>query len=117
MRQTYAQRGQLAWDELGIYLGSAWDLLRSWERTRRFSGRRGVNHAGHPDLHLWVAPAVVHDHPVRTMVQDLQMHGQCRELALDYLPEVEVIAYLTHRFGGTALPEEFARFLHRRTTP
>jgi DNA-binding winged helix-turn-helix (wHTH) protein/tetratricopeptide (TPR) repeat protein len=60
--------------------------------------------------------ALVHAHPVRTVVQDLQLHGHGQEVALDYLPEGAVVAYLTHRFGSAALPAGLARYLHQRTT-
>ena len=60
--------------------------------------------------------AAVRAHPVRTVVQELQMHNDAQELALGYLQESAIVSYLTQRFGRAALPEGFARFLHQRTT-
>jgi DNA-binding winged helix-turn-helix (wHTH) protein/tetratricopeptide (TPR) repeat protein len=53
-------------------------------------------------------------HPIRTVHQDLQIHGQCTELALDRLTRTEVEHYLALRFDSTdlahGLPERvFAR--------
>src|SRR5499426_433390 len=42
---------------------------------------------------------MVHAHPLRTVLTELQQHGQCVELDLDYLSDVEVTAYLRQRFG------------------
>ena len=60
--------------------------------------------------------AVVHAHPVRSVAQDLLLHGQGAELAVDYLLEVEVAAYLVRRFGVEAVPDVLARMLHQRTS-
>jgi predicted ATPase/DNA-binding winged helix-turn-helix (wHTH) protein len=60
--------------------------------------------------------ALVRTHPVRMVTQDLQMRGQCVELVLEYLSEVEVAAYLTQRFVHTPLLPELACVLHQRTT-
>ena len=59
--------------------------------------------------------AIVQAHPLRTVLTELQQHGQCVELALDYLSEAEVAAYLGQRFGGTRLAADLARVLHQRT--
>ena len=59
--------------------------------------------------------AMVHDHPLRAVLTELRQHGQCVELALDYLSEAEVTAYLAQRFGSTRLAAELARVLHQRT--
>jgi predicted ATPase len=59
--------------------------------------------------------AVVKAHPLRTVLTELQQHGQCGELALDYLSDVEVTAYLRQRFGGARLAADLARVLHQRT--
>jgi predicted ATPase len=47
--------------------------------------------------------AMVQAHPLRTVLAELQQHGQCAELVLDYLSEGEVAAYLRQRFGDTGL--------------
>jgi DNA-binding winged helix-turn-helix (wHTH) protein/tetratricopeptide (TPR) repeat protein len=59
--------------------------------------------------------AMVHAHPLRAVLTELQQHGQCVELALDYLSEVEVTAYLSQRFGNPGLAADLARVLHQRT--
>ncbi|MGH8066340.1 MAG: AAA family ATPase, partial [Candidatus Entotheonellia bacterium] len=60
--------------------------------------------------------AVVQAHPLRTILTELRQHGQCVELALDYLSEADVAAYLGHRFEDPRLAANLARVLHRRTT-
>ena len=59
--------------------------------------------------------AIVHAHPLRTVLTELGQHGQCMELVLDYLSEAEVAAYLRQRFGGARLAADLAPVLHRRT--
>ena len=59
--------------------------------------------------------AIVHTHPLRTVLTELRQHGQCVELALDYLFEIAVTAYLCQRFGGTRLATALGRVLHQRT--
>src|SRR5262247_278332 len=58
---------------------------------------------------------LVRAHPVRTVVQELQRHGQCAELPLASLPAAGVAAYLAARFAGRPLPEGLARLIQRRT--
>jgi predicted ATPase len=58
---------------------------------------------------------LVRAHPVRTVMQELQRHGQCAELPLTYLTEAGVAAYLAVRYAGRPLPEGLARLVHRRT--
>jgi predicted ATPase/DNA-binding winged helix-turn-helix (wHTH) protein len=58
---------------------------------------------------------IVHAHPLRTLLTELQQHGQCVELALDYLSAAEVTVYLRQRFGDAGLAADLARVLHRRT--
>jgi tetratricopeptide (TPR) repeat protein len=59
--------------------------------------------------------AIVHAHPLRTVLTELQQHGQCAELALDYLSAGEVMAYLRQRFGDPGLATDLAGVLHQRT--
>ena len=61
------------------------------------------------------ATALVRAHPVRSVMQEIQLHGQCAELGLDYFSTAEVATYLGQRFARAALPEGLARVLHRRT--
>jgi len=62
---------------------------------------------------------MVREHPLKTVKQELQLHGHCQELALDFLREGDVTEYLTVRFSvGTthAAPlRSLARIIHRRT--
>jgi predicted ATPase len=60
--------------------------------------------------------AVVQGHPVRSVTQELQVHGQCAEVGLAYFSEAAVATYLARRFPGAMLPEGFARVLHHRTS-
>jgi predicted ATPase len=59
--------------------------------------------------------ALVRAHPVRTVAQELQVHGQCAELVLDYLSEAAVMAYLQQRFGSPSLPARVGQVLSQRT--
>jgi predicted ATPase len=59
--------------------------------------------------------AVMRHHPIRAVTQELRVHGQCEELALAYLSEAGVAAYLAQRLGQTSLSHDFIRTLHRRT--
>ena len=64
--------------------------------------------------------AIVQAHPLRTVLTELQQHGQCVELALDYLSDAEVAAYLRQRFGDAGLAADLARCAasaHPRESP
>jgi DNA-binding winged helix-turn-helix (wHTH) protein/predicted ATPase len=54
-------------------------------------------------------------HPLRGVMQELQLHGHGLELPLPFLPETGVATYLAQRFGTTDLPAALARMLHQRT--
>jgi tetratricopeptide (TPR) repeat protein len=70
---------------------------------------------------------ILHDHALRSVKQELQIHGQCRELTLGLLGESAVAEYLTERFESVAIPQAmigatpsgapqtFARAIHSRT--
>ena len=62
---------------------------------------------------------VVRDHPLKVALQEMRSHAFCRELALEYLSELDVRAYLAARFaGGGGLggaAEAVARLVHGRT--
>ncbi len=60
--------------------------------------------------------AIVREHPVHSLIQELRLRGQCRILDLDYWSEAEVGAFVAQRFTGVRLPTEGARILHRRTS-
>jgi tetratricopeptide (TPR) repeat protein len=59
------------------------------------------------------------DHPLKGIKQELQLHGQCEELALDFLSEQHVEEYLGQRFDvgahSRAPLQPLAHFVHRRT--
>jgi DNA-binding winged helix-turn-helix (wHTH) protein/tetratricopeptide (TPR) repeat protein len=59
--------------------------------------------------------AIMAAHPLRALVQELRVRGQCEEMALAFLREPDVTAYLAQRFGGHAFPAELARAVHQRT--
>src|SRR5262245_20682581 len=40
------------------------------------------------------------EHPLKSIKQELQLHGQCTELALDFLTEEDVAEYLAVRFAA-----------------
>jgi DNA-binding winged helix-turn-helix (wHTH) protein/predicted ATPase len=59
--------------------------------------------------------AIVADHPLRALAQELRRHEQCTELVLDYLSQAAVADYLTKRCLGHGLPVGLARRIHQRT--
>ena len=58
---------------------------------------------------------IVAGHPLRALIQELRVRGQCEDIALALLREPHVAAYLAQRFGGHAFPSELARAVHQRT--
>ncbi|MGI9294463.1 MAG: AAA family ATPase, partial [Pseudomonadales bacterium] len=58
---------------------------------------------------------IVHDHPLKTVKQELELHRQCMELPLDFLNNAEVAEFLQRRFPGHAFPDQLARVIYRRT--
>jgi DNA-binding winged helix-turn-helix (wHTH) protein len=54
-------------------------------------------------------------HPVRTLHQELQIHGRCVELTLSKLSVSEIGRYLVLRFGAADLASALAPALARRT--
>jgi tetratricopeptide (TPR) repeat protein len=59
--------------------------------------------------------AIVHDHPVAALRQQLLLRRQCHELALNLLPEDAVAAYVRSRLPGKVTPA-VAASLHHLTT-
>lgn len=59
--------------------------------------------------------AITHNHPVRTVTQDLHQQGQGSQLVLGYLTEAHVTVYLTQRFGDMSELKRLSRLLHQRT--
>jgi DNA-binding winged helix-turn-helix (wHTH) protein len=60
-------------------------------------------------------PADADAHPVRAVHQDLQIHGQATELAVDRLSLADTAQYLALRFGDPKLSEAFAAPIFKRT--
>jgi predicted ATPase/DNA-binding winged helix-turn-helix (wHTH) protein len=61
---------------------------------------------------------LVREHPLRGLKQELQVHGECAELLLDFLSEEAVAEYLAVRFSlgtSSALLPDLAQTIHRRT--
>src|SRR5262245_19088595 len=59
--------------------------------------------------------AIVHHHPLRSVVQDLQRHGHATELPLALLSAAAVAVYLAGRFPRQQFPAALAPWLHQRT--
>jgi predicted ATPase/DNA-binding winged helix-turn-helix (wHTH) protein len=58
---------------------------------------------------------IVAGHPLRALIQELRVRRQCEDIALAFLREPHVAAYLAQRFGGHAFQPELARAVHQRT--
>jgi predicted ATPase len=58
---------------------------------------------------------IVREHPLKTIKQELQLHGYCEELPLELLSEAAVAAYLAARCPGSRLPAELVQLMHQRT--
>src|SRR4029434_11160450 len=59
--------------------------------------------------------AIIREHRVHTVTQELRLHGQATEVILGPWPTAEVALYLAQRFGADVLPEGLAEVLHQRT--
>ena len=60
---------------------------------------------------------LAHDHPLRTMQQELELHRYCEELRLKPLGEEDVVGYLVKRFSSNGSPhsDSLAAMIHERT--
>jgi predicted ATPase/DNA-binding winged helix-turn-helix (wHTH) protein len=58
---------------------------------------------------------ILRDHPLKGVKQELQLHKQCSELALDYLTREIVAQFLDLKFPGHRFPETLAAMIHQRT--
>ena len=60
---------------------------------------------------------LAHDHPLRTMKQELELHRYCEELRLKLLSEEDVAGYLAKRFSsdGSRQSDSLAAMIHERT--
>jgi DNA-binding winged helix-turn-helix (wHTH) protein/predicted ATPase len=61
------------------------------------------------------AEVILRDHPLKRVKQELQLHGQCQELALELLPKGAVVAYLAARFPGHQVRASLVQSLYQRT--
>jgi DNA-binding winged helix-turn-helix (wHTH) protein/tetratricopeptide (TPR) repeat protein len=59
--------------------------------------------------------AMPSDHPLKTLQQDLLMHGLCREIPLRPLTKTDVAEYLTATAPECDLPEGLADLIHRHS--
>jgi DNA-binding winged helix-turn-helix (wHTH) protein/tetratricopeptide (TPR) repeat protein len=62
---------------------------------------------------------IVAEHPLKTVKQDLLLHRQCEELAVELLDEDDIAVYLVRRFGEASLSkssrQRLARMIYART--
>jgi predicted ATPase len=58
---------------------------------------------------------IIHNHPLKSLKQELQLHGHCSEVPLGYLHVAEVQAYLAQRGPPEAATAELAAWVCRRT--
>ena len=58
---------------------------------------------------------IVTGHPLRSLLQELRVRRQCEDIALEFLREADIAAYLGQRFHTPSLPPELARAVHQRT--
>jgi DNA-binding winged helix-turn-helix (wHTH) protein/tetratricopeptide (TPR) repeat protein len=58
---------------------------------------------------------IVARHPLRALVAELRARRQCEEIALEFLHEADVAAYLAERFHDPTLPPELASAVYRKT--
>jgi predicted ATPase len=54
-------------------------------------------------------------HPLDALARELALHGQCENLALAFLDDAAVGAYLATRFPAASFPSELAHALHANT--
>jgi len=58
---------------------------------------------------------ILGDHPLKGVKRELQAHGLCKEIPLEYLSEEAVADYLNARFPGHQFSRRLARMVHQRT--
>jgi len=85
------------------------DLLGMLARRREAS--RLVVLGTYRPAEVAAAPA----HPLRWVKHELQVHGHCEEMPLEFLSAAAVGQYIGRRFPKHALPPELALSLHRNT--
>jgi DNA-binding winged helix-turn-helix (wHTH) protein/predicted ATPase len=58
---------------------------------------------------------ILEDHPLKEVKRELQAHGLCRELPLEYLTDEAIADYLSTRFPGHKFSRRLSKVIHRRT--
>jgi len=58
---------------------------------------------------------IMSDHPLKGVKRELQAHGLCQELPLEYLSEAAIADYLASRFPVHQFPARLKRSIYRRT--
>src|SRR5262245_45469404 len=58
---------------------------------------------------------IVAGHPLQSLLQELRMRRQCDDIALPFLGEADVAAYLAQRFGAETSTSDLAGAVHVRT--
>src|SRR4029453_5702761 len=58
---------------------------------------------------------IVAGHPLRDLVQELQLRRQCDDVGLAFLSAADVATYLAERFGPHGFPAAVASAVHKRT--
>ena len=58
---------------------------------------------------------IVSEHPLKGLKRDLQLHGQCEDIALESWTISEIGSFLATRFSTSAPAEDLLQVLHRQT--
>jgi len=58
---------------------------------------------------------ILGDHPLKGVKRELQAHGLCHELALEYLGEDVIAEYLAAKFPSHQFPARFRHLIYRRS--
>jgi tetratricopeptide (TPR) repeat protein len=58
---------------------------------------------------------IVTGHPLQSLLQELRVRRQCDDIALPFLDEPDVAAYLAQRFGAETSSADLALAVHQRT--
>ncbi|CAG7857394.1 hypothetical protein MCAMS1_02198 [biofilm metagenome] len=61
------------------------------------------------------ADTIVNNLPLRDVKQDLQLHGLCTHLPLEFLSTTDIAGYLAANFSPNWFPEDLAAFIHQQT--
>src|SRR5262249_55696862 len=58
---------------------------------------------------------IVSGHPLQSLLRELRTRRQCNDIALPFLDEADVAAYLVQRFGAQGSSSDLSLAVHRRT--